>query len=151
MKSRPAARARILGTGSYAPANVVTNDDLSKTLDTTDAWIRERTGIDRRHIAPPGELTSGMAIQASRRALEAAECSAEELDLVIVATFTPDSPLPAAAVYVQHGLGAKCVAFDIAAACSGFLVGLSIAEQYVCSAAAELAGCWSPERRCSRA
>jgi 3-oxoacyl-[acyl-carrier-protein] synthase-3 len=124
-------RARILGTGGYSPARVVTNDELARTLDTTDAWIRERTGIERRHVAAVGETTSGMAIEAARRALAAAECDPRSLDLVVLGTFTPDSPLPATAVHLQAALGARCLAFDVAAACSGFVVGLGIAQQFL--------------------
>jgi 3-oxoacyl-[acyl-carrier-protein] synthase III len=130
--------SRIAGTGRYAPANVVTNHDLAKLVDTSDQWIVERTGIRERHIAAPGEASSDMAAAAARAALEAAGISASELDLIIVATVTPDMPLPATAVFVQHKIGARsdCPAFDISAACAGFIYGLSIADRFIAGGAA---------------
>jgi 3-oxoacyl-[acyl-carrier-protein] synthase-3 len=126
-------RARILGTGHYVPERVLTNFDLEKRVDTSDKWIVERTGIRERRVAADGETTSDLATQAARRALSAAEVAPEELDLILVATVTPDMPLPATAMFVQQKLGARagCPAMDIAAACAGFLYGLSIADQYV--------------------
>lgn len=130
-------RSAILGTGHYVPRSVITNHDLSRVLETSDAWITDRTGIARRRIAEEGELTSDMAARASHAALEDAECDASEIDLVVVATFTPDSPLPSCAAHVQHKIGARHVpAFDVASACTGFLTGLGIADQYVRSGAA---------------
>jgi 3-oxoacyl-[acyl-carrier-protein] synthase III len=106
-------------------------------VDTSDEWIRERTGIRERHIAAEGQASSDMAAQAARRALEAAGVRAEELDLIIVATVTPDMPLPATAVFVQQKIGARsdCPAFDIAAACAGFLYGISIADRFIAGGA----------------
>jgi len=127
-------RSRIVGTGTYLPERVVTNDDLSKEMgvDTSDAWIRERTGIGARRIAAPSEATSDMATAASKRALEMAGIRPEELDLIICGTVTPDMPFPAAACFVQAKLGAtKAAAFDVSAACAGSLFALSIADQYV--------------------
>jgi 3-oxoacyl-[acyl-carrier-protein] synthase-3 len=129
--------SRILGTGHYAPERVLTNHDLEKIVDTSDEWIVERTGIRERHIAAEGEASSDMAAEAARRALAAANVRADELDLIIVATVTPDMPLPATAVFVQQKIGARsdCPAFDIAAACAGFLYGLSIADRFIAGGA----------------
>lgn len=119
----------ISGIGSYAPSKVVTNDDLSKMVDTTDEWIRTRSGIRERRIAGPDETTSDMAVHAAKAALADARMTAADIDLLIVATCTPDSPLPSTACIVQHKLGvpAHATCFDIVAACSGFLYALEIA------------------------
>lgn len=134
-------RTRILGTGSYLPAKSFTNDELAREykLDTTDAWIRERTGIGGRHMAAPDEATSDMALHASRTALAAANTKPEELDLIIVGTISPDMPFPAAAAFLQAKLGAghRSAAFDVSAACAGSLFALSIADQYIKSGAAK--------------
>ncbi len=125
-------RAHILGTGSYVPEKVLTNHDLSKIVDTSDEWIVERTGIRERHMAAPHEATSDMAVAAGLRALEMAKTRPEELDAIIMATITPDTPMPACAALVAHKLGAKkAFGFDLAAACAGSLYGLSIASQYI--------------------
>lgn len=125
--------SRISGTGHYVPARVVTNRELESRVDTTDAWIIERTGIRERRIAAEGEFTSDMAAAAARRALEAAELAATDIDLIIVATVTPDMPLPSTAVFVQTKIGARndCPAFDLTAACAGFCYALSIADNFV--------------------
>jgi 3-oxoacyl-[acyl-carrier-protein] synthase-3 len=121
-------RARITGTGSYVPEKVLTNEDIEKFLDTNDEWIRARTGISERHIAADGEQTSDLATRAAERAMEMAGVSAEELDLIVVGTITGDYPWPATACIVQGNLGAKNAgAFDVSAACSGFLYALSCA------------------------
>jgi 3-oxoacyl-[acyl-carrier-protein] synthase-3 len=125
-------RTAILGTGAYAPEKVLTNADLERMVETSDAWITERTGIKERRIAAPGELTSDMAVKAAVRALEMAHTRAEELDLIIIGTISPDMPMPSCAVMVQAKLGAKkAFAFDLAAACAGSLYGMSIADQYI--------------------
>ncbi|MFT3923558.1 MAG: beta-ketoacyl-ACP synthase III [Myxococcales bacterium] len=131
-------KSQIVGTGHYVPARVLTNHDLEKMVDTSDAWIVERTGIRERHLAAEGEASSDMAAAAAKRALEAANLKATDLDLIIVATVTPDMPLPATAVFVQDKIGARpdCPAFDIAAACAGFIYGLSIADRFIMSGAA---------------
>ena len=131
-------RSRILGTGHYVPARVLSNHDLERMVDTSDAWIIERTGIRERRVAAEGEASSDMAAAAARQALDAAGIQATDLDLIIVATVTPDRPLPATAVFVQHKIGARndCPAFDIAAACAGFIYGLSIADRFVAAGAA---------------
>jgi 3-oxoacyl-[acyl-carrier-protein] synthase-3 len=127
-----ARRARILGTGSCVPDNVVTNFDLEKRVDTSDEWIRERTGIRERRIALPGVRTSELCETAGRRALVAAGVEPSEVDLVIVATATPDMPFPSTACFLQERLGIRGqMAFDLTAACTGFLYGLTIAEQFV--------------------
>ncbi|HEY8993660.1 MAG TPA: beta-ketoacyl-ACP synthase III [Lacunisphaera sp.] len=119
----------IAGVGSYAPARVLTNDELSKTVDTSDEWIRTRSGIRERRIAAADEATSDLAIKAATSALADAKVTAADIDLLIVATCTPDLPLPSTACIVQHKLGipAHATCFDIAAACSGFLYALEIA------------------------
>lgn len=111
----------------------MTNFDLEKLVDTSDQWIVERTGIRERRIAAEGENTSDMASAAARRALEAAEVDPRDVDLIIVTTVTPDMPLPATAMFVQQKIGARndCPAFDLAAACAGFIYGLSIADQFI--------------------
>jgi len=130
-------RTAILGTGAYAPERVLTNADLEKMVETSDAWITERTGIKERRIAAPNEQTSDMAVKAAIRALEMARTRAEELDLIIVGTVSPDMPMPSCAVMVQAKLGAKrAFAFDLSAACAGSLYGMSIADQYVRSGSA---------------
>jgi 3-oxoacyl-[acyl-carrier-protein] synthase-3 len=132
----PAPRSRILGTGHYLPPTIRTNFDLEKMVDTSDAWITERTGIKARHIAPDGVFTSDMATNAAKRALDAAGLTAADIDMIVVGTVTPDMPMPATAVYVQQKLGAtNCPAFDLSAACAGFVFGLSIADQFVRSGA----------------
>jgi 3-oxoacyl-[acyl-carrier-protein] synthase III len=119
----------IAGVGSYAPARIVTNEELSKTVDTSDEWIRTRSGIRERRIAAPDEACSDMAVQAARSALADAKVTAADIDLLIIATASPDAPLPSTACYVQHKLGipAHATCFDISAACSGFLYALEIA------------------------
>jgi 3-oxoacyl-[acyl-carrier-protein] synthase-3 len=125
-------RAGILGTGSALPQKVLTNADLEKMVDTSDEWIVTRTGIRERRIAEAGEATSDYAIQACKRALDAAQVSAEDVDLVICATVTPDMLFPATACIIQDRIGAKkAAAFDVSAACSGFMYALSIAAQFV--------------------
>ena len=125
----------ILGTGSYAPERVVTNDDLAHMVDTSDEWIRTRTGIRERRIAAPTETTSDMAVHAARHALADAGVAAQDIDLVIVATLTPDMPMPATACLVQPKLGVPTTAacFDLAAACSGFIYALDTACAMVAS------------------
>ncbi len=125
-------RSRILGTGAYTPERVLTNTDLEKMVDTSDEWIRERTGIRERRIAADGETTSDMAAAAARRALEMANITAADLDMIIVGTISGDLPMPACAVFVQKKLGAGPIpSFDVSAACAGFLYGLSIADQFI--------------------
>ena len=124
--------AAITGWGWHSPEKVLTNVDLEKMVHTTDAWIRRRTGIVERRIAGPGETTSTMCVLAAQRALAEARLTADELDLVICATTTPDYLLPATACLMQHRLGAeKAGAFDLNAACSGFLYGISVAWQFI--------------------
>lgn len=133
-------RARITGTGSAVPDRILTNSDLEKLVDTTDEWITSRTGIKTRHIASAGEYTSTFSTAAAERALTMAGVAADELDLLIVATVTPDYPFPATACLVQNNIGAsRAVAFDISAACSGFIYGLSIVDKYLRSGAARKA------------
>ena len=133
-------RSRIIGTGTYLPEKIVTNDDLVKQygVETSDAWIRERTGIGARRIASPGEATSDMATAASKKALKMAGIRAEDLDMIICGTVTPDMPFPAAAVMVQAKLGANHAAcFDVSAACAGSLYALAIADSFIKSGAAK--------------
>lgn len=122
----------IIGTGSFLPDNVVTNHDLEKMVDTSDQWIRERTGIEERRVAPEGMNASDMATEAAKKALEAAGLTAEDIDCIIVATLTGDMTIPSTACIVQANLGAtKAAAFDLGAACSGFVYGLITAGSYV--------------------
>lgn len=126
------AHARITGTGSAVPEKVLTNADLEKLVDTSDDWITTRTGIKERRIAGEGEFTSTFATAAAEKALENAGVSAEELDLIVVATVTPDFPFPSTACLVQKNLNAmKAAAFDISAACSGFLFAISVVEKFI--------------------
>jgi len=125
----PPASTVIIGTGAYTPARVMTNAELALTVDTTDEWIVTRSGIRERHIAAPHELTSDMAVEAGRSALADAHLTAADIDLLIVATVTPDMPMPAAACVVQHKLGLPTTAacFDVNAACTGFIYALDTA------------------------
>jgi 3-oxoacyl-[acyl-carrier-protein] synthase-3 len=124
--------ARITGTGSALPDRVVTNADLEKIVETSDEWIRTRTGIQQRHIAADGETTGDLATLAAQRALEAAGVKASELDLIVLGTTTPDIIFPSTACLVQHRLGANgCAAFDINAACSGFVYALGVADKFI--------------------
>ena len=133
-------RSRILGTGSYLPAGLLTNFDLEKRMDTTDAWIRERTGIERRHIVAPGETTVDMAEHAARAALTAAGRAAREVDLIIVGTCTPDLIFPNCGVMLQGRLGnLGCPALSVEAACSGFIYALSLADKFIRAGESKLA------------
>jgi 3-oxoacyl-[acyl-carrier-protein] synthase III len=124
--------SRIAGTGSYLPERVMTNAEFAARLDTNDAWIRERTGIERRHVAEKSQASSDLALQASRRALQAAEITADQLDLIVVATSTPDYVFPSTACLLQAKLGVKgCAAFDVQAVCSGFVYGLATADTFI--------------------
>lgn len=125
--------SRIIATGSYLPEKVLTNHDIEKLVNTTDDWIVGRTGIKRRHIADADETSATMALRAAEHALEKAGISREALDLIIVATCTPEQFFPSTACLVQQGLGIQkpLPAFDISAACAGFIYGLSIADQYI--------------------
>jgi 3-oxoacyl-[acyl-carrier-protein] synthase-3 len=139
MTSPVVPRSRILGTGHYTPERVVSNFDLEKVVDTSDAWIAERTGIRRRRMAGDNEVTSDMAAAAGRQALAAAGLNVADLDMIIVGTISGDSPMPACAVHVQQKLGAEQIpSFDISAACAGFVYGLTIADQFI---ATGKAGC----------
>jgi len=125
-------RTKIVSTGSYIPEKVLTNKDLEKMVDTSDEWISTRTGIRRRHIAREDEAASNLAYEASVKALEKGGISPKELDMIIVATITPDMLFPATACILQDKLGARGIpAFDLEAACSGFLYALSIASQFI--------------------
>jgi 3-oxoacyl-[acyl-carrier-protein] synthase-3 len=124
--------ARIIGTGGYLPEKVLSNADLEAMVDTTDEWIYSRTGIRQRHIAADEEKTSDLALQASRRALEAAGVAPGDLDLIIVATTTPDMVFPSTACILQAKLGTRtCPAFDVQAVCSGFIYGIATADQFI--------------------
>lgn len=124
--------SRVLGTGGYLPETIRTNDDISTMVDTSDSWIYERTGIKCRRIAGPEETASSMAEAASRQAIEMAAIDAQAIDLIIVATGTPDRIYPSTACLLQQRLGIQhCVGFDVQAACSGSIFALSIADQYI--------------------
>ena len=125
-------RSRIVGTGSYLPEKVLTNEELEKIVDTTDEWILTRTGIRERRITANGEASSTLATNAARRALDMAGVSPEELDIIVVGTVTPDMFFPSVGCLVQDALGAKkAVAFDLSAGCSGFVYGLSVADNFL--------------------
>ena len=125
-------RSVVQGCGSYLPERVVTNEELSKTVDTTDEWIQQRTGIRQRHLAADGEFTSHLAIKASQRALDHAGIKASDLDLIVLATATPDQTFPATATRVQAELGmTKGAAFDVQAVCAGFVYGVSVADSLI--------------------
>jgi 3-oxoacyl-[acyl-carrier-protein] synthase III len=124
--------SRIIGTGSYLPRNVVTNDDLAKRMDTSDEWIRARTGIRQRHIAEPGQATSELALEASRAAIADAGIAPADIDLIIVATSTPDFIFPSTACLLQAKLGIKGgAAFDLQAVCSGFVYAIATADLFI--------------------
>ena len=130
--------SRIIGTGSYLPDKVVTNDDLARTVDTSDEWIRTRTGIRSRHVAAEGQLASDLALPAAQRALQSAGMDAADIDLIIVATTTPDIIFPSTACILQSKLGvAGCPAFDVQAVCSGFVYALTIADLFIRSGQAK--------------
>ncbi len=130
--------SRIVGTGSYLPEKIVTNDDLARKVDTSDEWIRTRTGIRSRHVAAEGQLASDLALPAAQRALQAAGISAADIDLIIVATTTPDIIFPSTACILQSKLGvAGCPAFDVQAVCSGFVYALTIADLFIRSGQAK--------------
>lgn len=132
--------SRIAGTGSYLPEKVLTNDDLSKIVETSDEWIASRTGIRQRHVAAEGETTGDLAYHAALRAMAAAGVEASELDLIVLGTTTPDIIFPSTACLVQHRLGANgCPAFDVNAACSGFIYGLAVADQFIRSGSVKTA------------
>jgi len=124
--------SRIVGTGSYLPPRVMTNHDFAARLETSDAWIRERTGIVQRHIADKSQTSSDLALEAARQALKAADVKADALDLIVVATSTPDYVFPSTACLLQAKLGVKgSAAFDVQAVCSGFVYGLATADNFI--------------------
>jgi len=128
----PTCISSIIGTGSYMPERILTNDDLSKIVETSDEWITTRTGIKERRIAADNQATSDLAVEAARRAMECAGIQATDIDLIVIATVTPDMAFPSTACIVQGKLGAtKAVCFDISAACSGFLYALQVARHFL--------------------
>jgi 3-oxoacyl-[acyl-carrier-protein] synthase III len=129
--------ATVAGLGSVLPERIVTNAEFEKLVDTSDEWIRERTGIRERHVAAQDEVTSDLAVQAGRIALDAAGIAPEQLDLIVCATLTPDTPIPSAAVWVQRKLGVAAPAFDVNAACAGFSYALSTGTAFIESGQAE--------------
>jgi 3-oxoacyl-[acyl-carrier-protein] synthase-3 len=133
--------SRIAGTGSYLPEKVLTNFDLEKMVDTSDEWIRERTGIEERHIAAPDQTCSDLAEPAARRAMEAAGVGPSDIDLIVVATTTPDQVFPSTACLLQHRLDINhgCAAFDIQAVCTGFIYATSVADKFIRTGAAKTA------------
>ena len=125
-------RSRVIGCGGYLPTRVVTNDELAGRMETTDEWIRQRTGIGQRHVAAEGELTSDLALAASREALAMAGIDPADLDLIVLATTTPDETFPATATRVQAKLGmTRGAAFDVQAVCAGFVYGLAVADNFL--------------------
>lgn len=136
-------QARIVGWGKYLPKKVLTNNDLAAMVDTSDAWIRSRTGIKERRIAADYDTASTMGIEAGRQALEIARLPASSLDLIIAATVTPETIFPACASLIQHGLGAdKAAAFDLNAACSGFVYALITAYQFISQELIKMSWWW---------
>ena len=132
--------SRIAGTGSYLPERVLTNADLEKFVDTSDEWIHDRTGIRQSHIAADGETTGDLAFHAATRAMEAAGVTGADLDLIVLGTTTPDIIFPSTACLLQHRIGANgCAAFDVNAACSGFVYALAVADKFIRSGAAKCA------------
>ncbi len=129
--------ATVVGLGSVLPERVVPNHEFERLVDTSDEWIRERTGIGERHFAADGEMTSDLAVQATRAALSAADIAVEQLDLIVCATLSPDTPIPATAVWVQRKLGIRVPAFDVNAACAGFSYAFSTATAFIESGQAE--------------
>ncbi|HEX4534042.1 MAG TPA: beta-ketoacyl-ACP synthase III [Rhizomicrobium sp.] len=126
------ARSHIIGCGAYLPQTILTNAELAKRVDTTDEWIVERTGIKRRHIAKDGELTSDLALKAAQAALADAKISVDEIDMVIVATTTPDETFPSVATKIQARIGmTRGAAFDVQAVCSGFIYALTVADNFI--------------------
>ncbi|HWJ01854.1 MAG TPA: beta-ketoacyl-ACP synthase III, partial [Burkholderiales bacterium] len=124
--------SRIVGTGSYLPPRVMENDEFARRLETSDAWIRERTGIARRHVADESQTSSDLALEASKQALQAAGVAASDIDLIVVATSTPDYIFPSTACLLQAKLGVKgCAAFDVQAVCTGFIYALATADSFV--------------------
>ena len=134
------SHSRILGTGSYLPARVLTNAEIERMVETTDQWIVDRTGIRERHLAADDESASTMGLEAARRALDAAGVDAKQVDLIIVATTTPDLVFPATACLIQERLGIReCPAFDVQAVCTGFVYALTIAEKFIRTGSARCA------------
>jgi len=132
--------SKIAGTGSYLPERIVTNRELESRIDTTDEWIVSRTGIEARHVAADGEMTSDLALHAARRAMRAAEVKAEDIDLIVVATTTPDMVFPSTACILQAKLGVRQgAAFDVQAVCTGFIYALATADKFVASGGAKCA------------
>ena len=129
--------ATIAGVGSSLPDRVIPNSYFEATLDTSDEWIRERTGIRERHFAPAGQVTSDLAVEAARTALEAARISPDQVDLIVCATLSPDTPIPSTGVWVQRKLGLTCPAFDVNAACAGFSYAMSTGTAFIESGASE--------------
>src|SRR5687767_13481886 len=124
--------SRIAGTGSYLPPRIMTNAEFAARLDTSDAWIRERTGIVQRHIADKSQASSDLALQASKNALQAAGIAADQIDLIVVATSTPDYVFPSTACLLQAKLGTRgSAAFDVQAVCSGFVYALATADSFI--------------------
>ena len=125
-------RSQIIGCGSYLPEHAVSNEELSRRVDTSDQWIRERSGIETRHIAAQGEFTSHLGIAAGQAALDAAGIEVGELDLIVLATSTPDETFPSTASRIQAGLGAgSAAAFDVQAVCAGFVYALAVADNFI--------------------
>src|SRR5277367_7197029 len=125
-------RSVVIGCGAYLPSRIVTNEELATRVDTTDEWIVQRTGIKQRHVAAEGEFTSDLALAAARNAIAHAGIGIDEIDMVIVATATPDNTFPATATKVQHKLGmTRGFAFDVQAVCSGFVYALSVADNFI--------------------
>jgi len=141
-----ARRSIVRGCGSYLPEKALSNDELARMVDTSDDWIVQRTGIRQRHIAAEGEMTSDLAVNAARRALDAAGMTADDIDLIVMATSTPDNTFPAAAVAVQEKLGmTQGAAFDVQAVCSGFVFGLATTDAYLKAGMATRALCIGAE------
>jgi len=129
--------SQIIGTGSYLPEKILTNFDLENMVETSDEWIRERTGIERRHIAADGQTTSDLGVEAAKNAIQMAGVDPESIDLIVVGTTTPDKIFPSTATIVQRKLGIRhCPAFDVQAVCSGFIYALSVADQFIKTGAA---------------
>ena len=132
MKTESLFRSKISGTGYYLPEKILSNFDLEKMVDTSDQWIRERTGIERRHLASPEQATSDLAVIASQNALNDAGLTSQDIDMIIVATASPDQVMPSTACLLQDKLGCRNImGFDLSAACSGFVYALSVADQFV--------------------